>query len=314
MSSITGGGRTKLSQDDLRRFMSEQKKKLSQNETKIDSPFVKYRSDGQITCVLCNSIIKNEKIWKVHVNGKQHRENLDIVKQGKVPPSSQILPIPNISTKRSLPNETSTQPPKKIKGILKNAPKPELPQGFFDIPTSNNIVKVSNESNNPLNRLQSYSKDEADDNESDAHAADKSKGAEERMEDVSEEDGKVKLNSDIPEGFFDDPVLDAKARNVEYKDPIQDEWERFQKEIKEENTVSDQIIEVDHEEAIAERQIDEIDEQLRNWSRVLDLEVKKERVQAETYKSIEEMDQDSISDDEGDFDEFLDWRAKKSFR
>lgn len=58
-----------------------------------------------------------------------------------------------------------------------------------------------------------------------------------------------------------------KARNVEYKDPIQEEWEKFQKEIKEETTVSTQIIEDDQEEATAERQIQEIDEQLRNWTR-----------------------------------------------
>lgn len=57
------------------------------------------------------------------------------------------------------------------------------------------------------------------------------------------------------------------ARHVEYKDPIEEEWERFQKEIKEEVTVSSQIIEEDHEEATAERQIEEIDEQLRNWNR-----------------------------------------------
>jgi zinc finger protein 830 len=37
--------------------------------------------------------------------------------------------------------------------------------------------------------------------------------------------------------------------------------------MKEENTVSAQIIAEDQEEATAERQIDEIDEQMRNWSR-----------------------------------------------
>ncbi|KAG8312219.1 hypothetical protein J6590_026665 [Homalodisca vitripennis] len=58
------------------------------------------------------------------------------------------------------------------------------------------------------------------------------------------------------------------ARNVEYKDPIQEEWERFQKEIKEQTTVSTQIIEGDTEEATTERQIHELDEQLSNWSRV----------------------------------------------
>jgi zinc finger protein 830 len=54
---------------------------------------------------------------------------------------------------------------------------------------------------------------------------------------------------------------------VEYKDPVEEEWEKFQKEMKEETTVSAQIIAEDQEEATAERQIDEIDEQMRNWSR-----------------------------------------------
>ncbi|XP_075231112.1 zinc finger protein 830-like [Lycorma delicatula] len=301
MSSVSNG-KTKLTQNDLRRFMSEQKKKLLLNETKVDSPLAKYPFDGQLMCVVCNSIVRSEKIWKVHINGKQHKENLLTIKQGGVP-SAQV--VPNISTKRSLPDETLVPtPPKKIKGILKNAPKPELPEGFFDSPsTTVNNVKISNETVIPLERLQSSINEIVEVNNND-----------ERDETEEMEEDKPKGNSDIPEGFFDDPVLDAKARNVEYKDPIQDEWERFQKEIKEENTVSDQIIEVDQEEAIAERQIDEIDEQLRNWSRVLDLEVKKEKVQAETSKGVEDMDQDTASDDEGDFDEFLDWRAKRSFR
>ncbi|XP_054283961.1 zinc finger protein 830-like [Macrosteles quadrilineatus] len=118
----------------------------------------------------------------------------------------------------------------------------------------------------------------------------------------------------LPEGFFDDPIMDAKARNVEYKDPIQEEWEKFQKEIKEETSVSTQIIEDDQEEATTERQIQEIDEQLRNWSRVLDLEKKKETVQAVATKGSSENAREDASDDEEDFDEFLDWRAKKSFK
>ena len=42
----------------------------------------------------------------------------------------------------------------------------------------------------------------------------------------------------LPEGFFDDPKKDAKARHVEYKDPMTEEWERFQKSIQKEDDVS----------------------------------------------------------------------------
>lgn len=71
----------------------------------------------------------------------------------------------------------------------------------------------------------------------------------------------------IPEGFFDDPIKDAKARNVDYKNPIEEEWEQFQQEIKEAANFSNAIIAEDQEQSIVERQIDEIDEQIRNWSR-----------------------------------------------
>lgn len=62
-------------------------------------------------------------------------------------------------------------------------------------------------------------------------------------------------------GFF------LQVRNIEYKDPVEEEWEKFQKEIKEEASASAEIIAGEQEEATAERQIDEIDEQIRNWSR-----------------------------------------------
>ena len=71
----------------------------------------------------------------------------------------------------------------------------------------------------------------------------------------------------LPEGFFDDPVKDAKARNLEYKNPIEEEWEKFRKEIKEAEVQSMSIITEEQEELTAERQIDEIDAQIKNWSR-----------------------------------------------
>uniref|UniRef100_A0A1B0DCY8 ZNF380 coiled-coil domain-containing protein n=1 Tax=Phlebotomus papatasi TaxID=29031 RepID=A0A1B0DCY8_PHLPP len=123
----------------------------------------------------------------------------------------------------------------------------------------------------------------------------------------------------LPEGFFDDPVKDAKARNQEYKDPVEEEWEKFQREIREAATESNAIIAEDQEESTAERQIDEIDEQIRNWSRVLEIQRKKEATAAELERSkAKNMDQDDDSASEGqeseEFDEFVDWRSKKSHR
>ncbi|EFN69202.1 Zinc finger protein 830 [Camponotus floridanus] len=117
----------------------------------------------------------------------------------------------------------------------------------------------------------------------------------------------------LPEGFFDDPIMDAKVRNVEYKDPIEEEWEKFQKEIKEETAQSAQIIADDQEEATTERQMDEIEEQIRHWSRVIDLAKHMEQVQS-TDRKQENIDDDDLSSDETEFEEFLDWRAKNSYK
>ncbi|XP_054283672.1 zinc finger protein 830-like [Macrosteles quadrilineatus] len=288
--------KNKISQNELRRLMSQEKKKLITNGRKIESPLAKYKDDGTLTCIVCESVVRSDAVWIVHLNSKQHKDNIARKKQLLAPPP--IIPK-NVSDppklyKRPLTPPTAV-PPKKLKGILKNAPAPKLPPGFFDngavktesFPTSSQVDPSS-----VLTPTEVVAEEPMD------------------TEDASFVDSKDPL----PEGFFDDPIMDAKARNVEYKDPIQEEWEKFQKEIKEETSVSTQIIEDDQEEATTERQIQEIDEQLRNWSRVLDLEKKKETVQAVATKGSSENAREDASDDEEDFDEFLDWRAKKSFK
>ena len=51
---------------------------------------------------------------------------------------------------------------------------------------------------------------------------------------------KETLNS-IPEGFFDDPQSDARARKVEYVDKMEAEWDTFTREMKQEINVSNWI-------------------------------------------------------------------------
>merc|ERR1712038_2236648 len=86
-------------------------------------------------------------------------------------------------------------------------------------------------------------------------------------------------NSNIPEGFFDDPVQDAKAQNVPYINVEEEEWEKFQKEIGEEMSTAQSILVEDREEATADRQIEEIDEQMEAWRRVSVMEKRKDQVQ-----------------------------------
>ncbi|XP_069686735.1 zinc finger protein 830 [Periplaneta americana] len=303
MAGSYAAGKKKLTQNDLRRIMNEQKRKFSESVKKIDSPLAKYTDSGQLLCILCESIVRSETIWNIHINSKKHRENITNVKRKKEeavqfvrPPLPTALPV-----KRPAQTEVPL-PPKKLKGILKNAPPAKVPDDFFD---SGNHVAIKEISQHEIVEPEDTKNTNTD---SDDSAPSPPSQIPKTVVSSQEET--------LPEGFFDDPLLDAKARNVEYKDPIEEEWEKFQKEMKEENTVSAQIIAEDQEEATAERQIDEIDEQMRNWSRVLDLELKKEAVvKAVGDKSTAgDVDDDASSADEIEFDEYLDWRAKKSYK
>jgi len=83
-------------------------------------------------------------------------------------------------------------------------------------------------------------------------------------------------SGEIPDGFFDDPVEDAKVHHKVYVDPLDAQWELFQKEIKMEAHKSE-VIEVEDEDVmIYERNLAEVDNQLEGWARVEALHVKKE--------------------------------------
>lgn len=282
--------------------MSQKKNDILQIAKKIDSPLAKYK-DGQLWCIVCDNIVKSDAVWPIHINSKKHKENINSKKSAPV--RTNIVNGSSLKRPAEAPAPLPP-PPKQIKSILKNAIQPvkpsvgnssTIPDDFFDSCTPKPLGQLS--------LPQSLHQD--------SHVA---------MDidvPVIVEKEEEKTEPPLPEGFFDDPILDAKARNIEYKDPVEEEWEKFQKELKEETTVSAQIIAEDQEEAVTDRQIVEIDEQLKNWERVLQLEVKKEKVKEKKHQVVEKKKQNGEEEDEeemdGDeFDEFLSWRAKKSFK
>ncbi|XP_065356216.1 zinc finger protein 830-like, partial [Calliphora vicina] len=123
----------------------------------------------------------------------------------------------------------------------------------------------------------------------------------------------IQESSDLlPEMFFDDPIVDAKIRHVEYKNVQDDEWERFQREIKEESMASNELISGEQINSAVEREITEISEQIHQWSKVIDLENKLHKI-VKIEKQNEHVETDEeISDDEF-INENLDWRSKNFF-
>ncbi|XP_053681426.1 zinc finger protein 830 [Anopheles nili] len=337
MSASFKIAKKKYSQQELRRIMSETKAAKQQQQSdatakRIESPLAKYNDAGQLMCILCRSVVRSEAVWKVHINSKQHKESVESAKKLRETPvakdasTERLVNEPVLKRPGDNINSKDSVPMKKLKGILKNnkqqtvVQNAALPDNFFDEISSDTATTTSSIRKDLVNiKLPEKQREQkAELMELDHTDTDLTAGA------LPVEDEK------LPEGFFDDPKMDAKARNQEYKDPNDEEWEKFQKEIKEATNVSMAIISEEQEESTAERQISEIDEQIRNWSRVLDLEKKKEQVKImkgatgaknggnvlhrNNRATHTDSDDDREDDDEDEFNEFLDWRAKKSYK
>ncbi|XP_038653642.1 zinc finger protein 830 [Scyliorhinus canicula] len=342
-----------VNQEELRRLMREKQRAAAGNK-RIDSPLAKYNSLGHLSCVLCSAPIKNELLWQTHVLGKQHKENLEKQKATKQTTGPSTVPVgkrkvtdaesqatkkvkvfgeSKTSAASRLPadfidpeNKVSQQPisaqhsglslvvggyeedgndmdEEDTKGALadssvgvaplhKNAAlpapvqvEPGLPADFFDSTLAPSAHPHSGSIQKP----------------------EQSDKTVERKENTAEA---------LPEGFFDDPVKDAKVRKVDPpKDQMDKEWEEFQKEIRQVNTVSEAIVAEDDEEVRLDRQIEEIDEQIMCYQRIEHLRDRQETVKrlVTALKGRQSHGEDDIdTDEEEEFQEFLsgDWRAK----
>lgn len=130
-------------------------------------------------CVLCKSIVRSEAVWKVHLNAKQHKENIELAKKLKEQTHNFTVP------KRPGSPVDNNVPQKKVKGILKNSSSSAVPDDFFDKNEKKSVQINENETLIPT---------------------------------VPEKPTKVVVEQQnnnpelLPEGFFDDPKQDAKVR------------------------------------------------------------------------------------------------------
>lgn len=176
----------KKKQNDLRKLMNE--KKSSRIEIKIEHPLAKYDSLGQLTCVLCKSVVKSDAVWPVHINSKKHKDNILAAKQLKEQLEQQAL----ARAKRALEAPHSDVPTKKLKGILKNSSS-----------TISTAVKPPENGTTSMDESGSGLPEDFFDSSANKLNKSSDKNQAEPME-VEEEK--------LPEGFFDDPVKDAKVK------------------------------------------------------------------------------------------------------
>ncbi|ENN79799.1 hypothetical protein YQE_03757, partial [Dendroctonus ponderosae] len=274
-------------QEQLRKLLKNHKKVVKEVK-KIDSPLAKYNELGQLTCILCKSIVRSEAVWVVHINAKQHKENVEIAKKLKEKTNNFTTPL-----KRPMTPPMPDIPEKKVKGILKNGVAPSAKATGSG---TNNALQINDQSEKP----------------GATHVLSLQQMKNRQKEAAHEDPGDQNASTSIPEGFFDDPIQDAKARNQEYKDPLEVEWNNFLKEMKVIDNESEAIIAEDQDEATTERHMEEIEEQMALFNRVLDLEKKKD-VAVELLNKIKNEPRTEDEEDSDDIDEFLDWRQKKAY-
>ncbi|XP_029970604.1 zinc finger protein 830 [Salarias fasciatus] len=335
--SASKKGKKAVSQEELRRLMREkQKQKQNADKKRVQSPFAKYSGAGQLSCGLCGVAVKSELLWPAHVLGKPHKERVAELKEGKSPQVPQIPQVPQSQPagphKRRAPHgEDDADTGKRARaGDGASSGKSaglSLLAGVYDDEEEegDDEEEAQKRGADPPQQQPEAAGLPADFFDSSippAPAAISHSGSILKAEAPPAPQERKEMAEALPEGFFDDPVRDAKVRNVDApKDQLDKEWEEFQKEIRQVNTKSEAIVAEDDEEGRLERQIDEIDEQIECYKRVELLRDRREvvasrrrassRVEQEESMEVEEEEEEEEEDEE----QLLgllsrDWRAK----
>ncbi|XP_068860292.1 zinc finger protein 830 [Aphelocoma coerulescens] len=351
-----GAGRKQVRQEELRRLMRE-KQRQNAGKKRIDSPFAKYNSLGHLSCSLCNAPVKGELLWQTHVLGKQHRERVAELKGTKQTATGSAAGTSSHPVKRKTV-ETENTDLKRVKGTDEkpHTSSSGLPADFFD-EAEQDSAKVQLSKGPGPSLLSGNYDDDDDDEEEEQEQSSKSSvvhkteipppaqdvianslpadffdtktpaapivshsGSIQKAE-IQEKVVERKENTAeaLPEGFFDDPEVDAKVRKVDApKDQMDKEWDEFQKAMRQVNTISEAIVAEDDEEGRLDRQIGEIDEQIECYRRVELLrnrqdEVKEKLKEAMRLRAAQEKEEEDVgSEDEEELQDLLsqDWRVK----
>nr|CAB3268043.1 zinc finger protein 830-like [Phallusia mammillata] len=297
-------GKTKVSQNDLRKMMQQMKTKRGSNEN----------GSGGKTAVANKRLLQTDsnshkidaKKAKIASTLKRDMERLLAAKSGT---TSGILKNSknngNLADRKRTIQQANSEPKfsePKPKLVKVTAPKKKVGQPSGLLSAAYSDSESSDDEQNVLPTSVT--------GDSNARGESSSAKSHETAAKAQKSDDKA-----LPEGFFDDPTRDAKMRGVETPaDKMDREWESFQRQLQHEEDQSEQLIEEEQETGHLDREIEEIDEQIKLYNLVDKLSDKKESV-IETVKSVKieiKKQEDSSSDSDVDED-LLDWREKDAF-
>ncbi|CAF1170207.1 unnamed protein product, partial [Didymodactylos carnosus] len=299
----------------LRQLMKQEKQK------KIDSPFAKYTGTGQLYCALCGQQLTNEMFWKAHVNGKEHKQKVLELK-------SNITSTSSTAVTKQQTSFVKPSPPPLPSPQQKGTKRPyEVGMLIFDCSESSHAVVVGKPTSGKTQLKNSALPDDFFDSGS-TKPVTPIKSTITLTNNTKEPlTTSVTDISALPEGFFDDPHADARARKVEYVDKMEVEWESFLKEMKQESHVSDKLEMVDDAERNVDRDIKETNDLIERWQKIEDMHVKKEQIlkifslttakEKTQLKVNNEINDDNIDEDdesilENELQNIYNWRQKRS--
>lgn len=118
-------------------------------------------------------------------------------------------------------------------------------------------------------------------------------------------------SSYLPEGFFDDPDQDARARGVSRTQHLDSEYEAFKKIIQSEEVKSDLIVEKDDAMRDVDRDLIEVDELITRWTRIEKLHQKHEEMR-KAAAAAEKQDEHQKSGQDNNLDSKQTKLKKKS--
>jgi hypothetical protein len=116
----------------------------------------------------------------------------------------------------------------------------------------------------------------------------------------------------LPDGFFDDPDLDAKVRGIDLAKNFELEYEEFKRVMKSETAKSDTIVEQDDEERDIDRQLAEVEDLIGRWSRIEELHKQRDALMERRKKAAEPMSVDGNGHSNGNTSKQMNGNSNKN--
>jgi zinc finger protein 830 len=251
---------------------------LKSRHSRIDSPIAKYSQTGQLSCIICNQIIKVESLWTAHINSKSHLINKDKLKDVllkeqqqqqqqqnkdvnsfKRPSNPSDDKQSNEKSFKKLKIESETETVHSKKNKLKDICDEE--EKKLDTSPQSESISISISKGDSTSIIQNSPQKE-----------------EKEEEETTNLPSNPLIGSNLPEGFFDNQEIDDKVRGVSRAQNLEAEYEEFKRIMQTETIKSDNIVEIDDKTRDADRDLEEVDELINRWSKIESLHQKREQL------------------------------------